>query len=121
MNYKPGQKVDLVILRETPLGFVVSIDGAEKGLLYHNEIFEHLSIGQEVPGYINRIREKNEIDVLLHPLGNLGADELGDRILAQLKKQNGFLPVNSDSPAELIYNNFGVSKKKFKIALGGLY
>ncbi len=121
MNYKPGQKVELKIHRETPLGFVAIINGVDKGLLYRNEIFERLHIGQELPGYINRLREKGEIDLLLHPLGNFGSAELGEQILEQIERHGGFLGVNSSTPAENIYNLFGVSKKKFKMALGGLY
>lgn len=121
MTYKPGQKVDLKIIRETPLGFIAKINGVDKGLLYHNEIFEKLMPGDELPGFVNRIRENGEIDLLLHEFGNLGAEALGEKILEQLNQQNGFLPINSNSPAEQIYSRFGVSKKKFKIALGGLY
>lgn len=121
MTYKPGQKVEIKILRETPLGFVASINGVDEGLLYHNEIFERLRIGQELPAFINRIREKGQIDLLLHQFGNFGSAELGEQILEQLERQNGFLAVNSQTPAEQIYNLFGVSKKKFKMALGGLY
>lgn len=121
MSYVAGQKVDLEILRETPIGFVAKINGTNEGLLYRNEIFEVLRKGQKLPGYIARIRENGEIDLLLHPFGNLGADELGEKIIEALRDNNGFLPINSSSPAEQIYDSFGVSKKKFKIALGGLY
>ena len=121
MTYKPGQKVDLIILRETDLGFVARINGKDEGLLYRNEIFEELRPGDELPGYINRLRPGNEIDLLLQPLGNFGADDLGERILKQLKANGGTLKVNSNSQAEEIYSMFGVSKKKFKIALGALY
>lgn len=120
-HYEPGQKVDLIILRETDLGFVAQINGMDEGLLYHNEVFERLDRGQALPGYIKQVRANGSIDLLLQPFGNLGAEELGNQILAALKQNNGFLPVNAKSPAERIYDTFGVSRKKFKIALGGLY
>lgn len=120
-KYEAGQRVDLIILRKTDLGFVASIDGEDEGLLYFNEIFERLIPGQELPGYIKKLREDGGIDLLLQPFGNLGAEELGERILHALKVLNGVLPVNADSPAEKVYDFFGVSKKKFKMALGGLY
>ncbi len=119
--YEPGQKVDLVILRETDLGFVAKINGTDEGLLYHNEIFEVLEPGQELPGYIKKVREDGAIDLLLQPFGNFGAQELGARILEVLQEHKGFIPVNDKSPAEVIYDYFGVSRKKFKIALGSLY
>jgi uncharacterized protein len=120
-EYKPGQKVELIILRETDLGFVARINGVDEGLLYRNEIFEALRPGQELPGYINRVRERGEIDLILQPFGNLGTEELGEKILQLLDDELGFLPVNDHSPAEEIYDLFGVSKKKFKMALGSLY
>ncbi|MEQ1877189.1 MAG: hypothetical protein ABL958_11115 [Bdellovibrionia bacterium] len=120
-QYVPGQKVALVILRETDLGFVAEINGADEGLLYHDEIFEVLRLDQEITGYINRVRENGKIDLILQPFGNFGAEEIGEKILAKLEENNGFLPVNDHSSPEKIYQLFDVSKKKFKIALGGLY
>ncbi len=120
-NYTPGQKVELRILRETDLGFVAKINEVDEGLLYHDEIFEQLRPGQILPGYINKVRPDGAIDLLLQPFGNFGASELGERILKVLSDHQGFLPINDKTPAEKIYELFGVSKKKYKIALGGLY
>ena len=119
--YIPGQKVDLVILRRTDLGFVAKINGKDEGLLYHSEIFEILEPGQELPGYINRVRANGNIDLLLQAFGNFGTEEIGERILRTLGESNGFLPFNDKTSAEKIYDLFGVSKKKYKLALGGLY
>jgi predicted RNA-binding protein (virulence factor B family) len=120
-DYKPGQKVALVILRETDLGFVAQINGVDQGLLYHNEVFEKLRPNQELPGYVKMVRLDGSIDLLLQPFGNMGSDMLGQQILETMKSNNGFIPVNDKSPAEDIYDFFGVSRKKFKMALGGLY
>jgi uncharacterized protein len=120
-TYQPGQKVDLEILRETDLGFVAKINGVDEGLLYQDEIFEFLRPGQTLPGYIKKVRPDGGIDLLLQAFGNFGAGEHGELILEILKENNGFLPVNDKTPAEKIYGIFGISKKKYKIALGGLY
>jgi uncharacterized protein len=119
--FVPGQKVDLKILRKTDLGFVALINGKDEGLLYHSEIFEILEPDQELPGYINRVRADGSIDLLLQAFGNFGTEEIGERILKALADADGFLPVNDKTSAEKIYDLFGVSKKKYKIALGGLY
>lgn len=120
-KYELGQKVDLVIRRETNLGFVAQINGEDEGLLYHGEIFQGLKSGQSVPGYIKKIRDDGQIDLILQPFGNLGAEELALQILQKLRQHGGFLPVNDKTMAEEIYELFGVSKKKYKIALGSLY
>lgn len=120
-DYFPGQKVELEIMHETPLGFVAKINGVDEGLLYHNEIFERFERGQQVPGYIKKVRADGGIDLLLQPFGHHGMEDLGEQILAVLRKENGFLPLNDKAPAEKVYDTFGVSKKKFKMAIGGLY
>lgn len=120
-KYTPGEKVDLMILHETEIGFVAEINGQDKGLLYHNEIFEILEPGQRLHGYIKKVRPDGGIDLLLQNFGNLGSEELSEQILEALRHHEGFLPVNAKSPAEEIYNLFGVSRKKFKMALGLLY
>ena len=120
-KYSEGQKVNLVILRETDLGFVAKINDDEEGLLYHSEIFENLKKGQELPGYIKKIREDGRIDLILQPFGNFGTSELANQILEIIKENNGFMAINDKTEAETIYNLFGVSKKKFKMAIGLLY
>ncbi len=120
-KYESGQRVNLIILRETDLGYVAEINGAEEGLLYHNEVFERLESGESRFGYIKKIRQDGGIDLQLQAFGNLGSEELGLRILDALKNNEGFLPVNDKSSAEKIYQLFAVSKKKYKMALGGLY
>lgn len=120
-SYKVGQKVDLVILRRTKLGYMAKINQTDEGLIYHNEIFKPLAIGQGITGYIRKVREDGAIDLMLEQIGNLGADDIGARILQALEQGEGYIPVNSKSPSEEIYNLFGISRNKFKIALGRLY
>lgn len=120
-QYTEGQKVELTILRRTDLGFVAKINNIDEGLLYHNEVFELLKVGQNLPGYIKRIREDGRIDLQLQAFGNFGTEELANNILQVLKDHKGVLEINDKTPADKIYDLFGVSKKKYKMALGYLY
>ena len=119
--YKVGQPVELEILRETPLGFVAFINGKDEGLLYHNEIFENLKSGLQIPGFIRTLREDGGIDLILQAIGSHSSDQIGVRILEVLEDAKGRIEINSKTSAEEIYRLFGVSKKKYKMALGGLY
>jgi len=119
--YQNGEKVDLVILRETDLGYVAEINGLHEGLLYYNEVFKVLQMDQQIDGYIKRTRPDGGIDLLLQSFGHLGAEELGEHILDALEHRGGFIPINAKTPAEDVYDLFGVSRKKFKMALGNLY
>lgn len=119
--YKPEQKVDLLIIGETDLGFKAIINGHCLGILYKNEVFHDLRYSDQIAGYIKKIRPDGKIDLILQPFGSKGAADLGQQILDLLKEKNGFLPLTDKSPPEKIYELFGVSKKKYKMALGDIY
>lgn len=122
MKYTEGQEVQLVIAAETDLGFKAIINDEDWGVLYHSEVFQDLRLSQKIKGYIKKIREDGKIDLILQKPGHHAAQgEIGPKILEELKRQGGFLPINDKTSAETIYDLFGVSKKKYKIALGGLY
>lgn len=121
-DFEAGQNVDLMIYNRTDLGFKAIINGTHQGMLYHNEVFQPLKIGQKIRGFIRHIRaEDGKIDLGLQKTGHQGAEDVGPKILELLAKNNGFLALNEKTPPEKIYDLFGISKKKYKIALGGLY
>lgn len=120
--YEADQKVDLLIYAETEMGFKALVNNEHYGMLYHNEVFQPLKIGQKIPGYIRLVRsEDGKIDLALQKTGHQGAEDVGPKILDLLNSSGGFLPITDKTSPEKIYDLFGVSKKKFKIALGGLY
>lgn len=119
--YQPEQKVDLLIIDETDLGYKAIINSKHLGMLFKNEVFQDLRYADQITGYIKKVRDDGKIDLILQPFGSKGAGDLGQKILDILKEKNGFLPLTDKSPPEVIYNLFGVSKKKYKMALGGIY
>lgn len=120
-GYKVNDEVDLFVIKETPLGYKCIIDGAKIGMLYKNEVFTRLQTGQQLTGYIAKIRDDHKIDLLMRAPGHHNTQDISEKIIAELKKAGGFLELTDKTSPEKIYELFGVSKKKFKIALGGLY
>ena len=120
-DLKLEQKVDLIIYDETELGYKALINKKQSGVLYKNEVFQQLNYGDELPGYIRKIRDDKKIDLLLQPFGNKGSDDVAVRIIERLEDSGGFLPITDKTEPEVIYDMFGVSKKKFKIGLGSIY
>lgn len=120
-SFRNAQRFRLWILEETALGFKVLMDERWLGVLYHSEIFKPLRCGDEVTGYLKKVREDGKVDLMLQPPGIQGRDDVGRQILEKLEAQGGFLKLTEKSDPELIYRHFGVSKKQFKMALGGLY
>jgi len=117
-----GDKVDLLILSETELGFSVIVNHQHKGLIYNNEIFKELKVGDVLSGYVKKIREDNKLDISLQPLGYTKFnDENVQKIYDALVANGGSLDLTDRSSPEQIYARFGLSKKAFKKAVGGLY
>ncbi len=120
-SYQVGESVELMIISETDLGFKAIVNGQHIGVLYANEVFQDLQHGQKLPGVIKKIREDGKLDLSLQKLGHRAAEDIGPKILELLRSKGGFLPYDDKTSAEIIYQIFGVSKKKYKMALGSLY
>ncbi|NTV13014.1 MAG: GntR family transcriptional regulator [Desulfobulbaceae bacterium] len=120
-EYVEGEEVDLLIYAQTELGYKAVINQAHGGLLHKSEVFRPLAIGQELPGYIKKLRLDGKIDLSLQAAGYQGVDAIARDIFATLKEQGGRIAVTDKSPPAEIYARFGVSKKSFKKAIGALY
>ncbi|MEJ8553716.1 CvfB family protein [Tepidibacter sp. Z1-5] len=116
-----GQEVDMMIYQFTDMGVKVIIEGKYFGLLYKNEVYKNLKVGDVVKGFVKKIREDNKIDVSIRKKINLEIDEAKERILDELKKYDGILYLTDKSSPDHIQKSLEMSKGMFKKALGGLY
>ncbi len=120
--YKDGQAVELLIADETDLGFKAVVDNQYWGVLYKSETFQPLQKGQKLSGFIKKVRPDNKLDLILsQEKYGQKVDATSEKILAVLEKRGGYVALTDKSAPEIIYDTFGVSKKVFKQAIGGLY
>ena len=120
-NMAPGEAVDLLIVGDSEMGYKAVINGTHLGLLYKGEVFTPLHPGDKTRGYIKTIRDDRKIDLSLQKQNQQTRDDLSGRIIAFLESSGGVSTLTDYSPPELIYRQFGVSKKNYKKALGRLY
>lgn len=120
-NYTEDQEVDLIVCDETELGYKAIINNLHWGMLYKSEVFQPLEKGQRIKGYIKKVREDEKIDLSITKLGYGKVDAISDKILKYLENNRGYMAVTDKSSPELIYSLFGISKKAYKMAIGGLY
>ena len=122
MDLQIGDKVDLIVIRKTGIGFTVLVEEEYEGMLYRNELYQKIAEGEKLVGYIKKIREDEKLDVSLTPIGfkrTIVSNEI--KILNTLKDNNGFLALNDKSSPDDIKYQLGMSKKSFKNAIGGLF
>ena len=116
-----GDKVNLLPYEETEIGVSVIVEDKYQGMLFKNEIFEQFHLGDELVGYVKKIRSDNKVDVSLNPFGYKAVDENVARLLEVLNSNSGVLALNDKSAPEDIVEQLSMSKKTFKKAVGYLY
>jgi len=119
--YKIAQAVDLIISDITDIGYSAVINNKHWGVLFFDDVVKPLKVGQKIKGYIKSIRDDGKINLSLQAVGYAKVDSLSVKILKLLEQNNGYLPLSDKSHAELIYQQFGVSKKSYKMTIGSLY
>jgi len=115
-----NQQVHIIIREKTPLGFKVIVNNLYEAMIYHNEIFEDIWIGQKKIAYVKNIRSDRKLDISLQPIGKSNADTASSRVEKILKENGGNLEFNYKSSPKAIKDRFGLSKKNYKRALTSL-
>ncbi len=90
-------------------------------MIYKNEVFQTLTHGEKLKGFIKTIREDRKIVLCLQLPGKDAREDLNTRIINHLKKNDGESTLTDKSSPEDIYHCFAVSKKNYKKAIGMLY
>lgn len=120
-DYQPGDEVEILIWQKTDLGFKAIIENKYSGLLYDSEVFQQLYTGDRLKAFIKQVREDGKIDLILQKPGFAKVDDFSKTLLEYIQEHDGKIRLTDKSPAEDIYDVFGVSKKTFKKAVGDLY
>jgi len=122
LTVEEGEEVRLLVFQKTDLGFSVIVNNLHKGLVFQNEVFRQLRIGDHLNGFVKKIREDNKLDISIQAIGyeNFNSPN-SEEIYRALVDNNGFLPISDKSSPNEVYAQFGISKKAFKKAIGDLY
>lgn len=121
LTIKEKEIVNLIVYRQTDIGYEVIINNIHKGILHNNEIYRNISIGDKFKGFIKNILPENKIDVAAGTPGYTRVEDETEKIVRLLKENDGYLPYHDKSSPDDIYSFFEMSKKTFKMATGNLY
>lgn len=120
-QYSVNDQVSILVQQKTDLGFKVIVDNQFAGLIYDDQIFRELHTGDRLKAFVSSVRPDNKLDISLQKQGREQTLDFSERLHEYLFKHDGYCPFTDKSPAEEIYNEFHVSKKVFKRAVGDLY
>jgi len=114
-------EVDLIASHPSPYGWNMIVNGKHLGLVYEDEIFQKITPGDRLKGYVKKVRPDGKIDLTLQRHGYRAIEPNAQQILDELKSSGGFIDLNDKSNPEDIKEVFQLSKKSFKRAIGSLY
>jgi hypothetical protein len=120
-TYKEKDKVQVLVWQRTDLGYKVIVENRFSGMLYHNELFQPIEPGMHLEAYVKQVRPDGKLDLTLQLSGGRKVDDFAEVLLKYVREHRGFIPYHDKSEAEEIYEEFEVSKKTFKKAVGDLY
>ena len=120
--FEKNDEVDVLVWKPTPLGYKVIINNSHTGLIYRNQIFQPVHIGQHLRAWVREVRDDEKIDLSLQPMGYRNMiDSAEAQVLRAMHLRGGFLPLTDNSDPAEIADVLQMSKKNFKRAVGALY
>ena len=120
LTVKVGQEVDVLVAFETPIGYRVVINNRHWAMIYKNQLFRPIRVGDKTRGWVRKITEDMRIDVSLQQTGLAEVETSVVKLEQMLKEHGGVLGVNDRSEPQEVARLTGMSKKVFKRALGML-
>ncbi len=115
------EEVDLIASHPSDIGWNVIVNKKHTGLIYKDNIFKDISVGDRLQGVVKKIRPGNKLDISLEKIGFRNIEPNAQRILRELEDNDGVLNLTDKSNPEAIKAQLEMSKKSFKKAVGTLY
>lgn len=113
--------VDIIVSHPSDIGMNVIVNNKHFGLIYKDQIFQDLSVGDKLKGIVKKIRPGNKIDITLGQIGYRNIEPNAELVLKALEDNSNYLPLHDKSSPEAIKEQLQMSKKNFKKAIGSLY
>ena len=120
IRVRPGQKVEVLVASRSDIGFRVVVERRHWGMLYHNQLFRPVAVGDTLTAYVRRISEDGRIDLSLQQQGYDEVKHSATKLLELLERAGGMLPIGDHSSPEEVTALTKMSKKVFKRSLGML-
>lgn len=120
ITVKVRDEVDIVVASESAIGFRVVVNNRHWGMIYRNQLFRRVEIGDRLKGYVSRITDDNRIDISLQQQGYRQVQDSAATLRELLNANGGFLPLNDNSDPQEVARMTQMSKKVFKRSVGML-
>lgn len=121
LSVEQFEEVDLIVSHPSEMGMNVIVNKKHTGLIFNDDIFKDISIGDRLKGFVKKIRPGNKLDIVLGQIGYRNIEPNAEVIMKELEDNSGYLNLTDKSDPEDIKRTLQMSKKNFKKAVGSLY
>ncbi|MFR9515082.1 MAG: S1-like domain-containing RNA-binding protein, partial [Rikenellaceae bacterium] len=120
LTITPRQEVNILVASESEIGYRVIINDRHWGMIYRNQIFKQVAVGDRMSAFVRRITEDNRVDLTLQQQGYKEVKNSAETLLELIVEHGGELPINDNSDPKKVTQYTEMSKKLFKRSLGVL-
>ncbi|WP_299126859.1 S1-like domain-containing RNA-binding protein [uncultured Winogradskyella sp.] len=121
LTVKQFDEVDIIVSHPSEIGMNVIVNNIHLGLVFNDDIYKDISVGDRLKGIVKKVRDDNKLDISLSQIGYRNIEPNAQFILEALNDNSGFIPLHDKSSPESIKEHLQMSKKSFKKAIGALY
>ncbi len=118
-EYRKGEEVQVVVYRHTEIGYKCIVDNLYSGMIYENESYASLEIGERLTAYVKWVRDDGKIDLTLKNKALERIPALASEMM-DIIGRDGVLALTDKSDSEAVKSVLKCSKKDFKKAVGML-
>ncbi len=116
----PRQQVEALVVSESPIGFRCIVENRHWGMLYKNQLFRPIALGDKVQAFVSRVTDDRRIDLSLQQKGFAQVKDSAEILYDAVVAAGGSLALTDSSSPEEIREKLNMSKKLFKRSLGVL-
>ena len=121
ITVQPNDEVEILICETVELGVKVIVNQKHWGMLFKNQLFCDVKVGQKLKAWVKQVRDDGKIDVSLQQPGFKEVLSAEEKIVNLLQQTEGYCELNDNSSPDEIYAELQISKKVFKKAIGKLF
>lgn len=113
-KYSKMERVTCLVCEEVAIGYKVIVNDLHKGIIYKNEIYNPISIGSEIYGYVKQIRKDGKLDITLSDVTVNRIELLASHFMHYINENGGETTLGDKSTPEEIKSVMACSKKDLK-------
>ena len=97
-----GQQVEVLVVSKSDIGYRVIVENRHWGMLYKNQIFRPLALGERTTAYVVKVTDERRIDLSLQQRGYTQVKDSAEQLYDAIVAAGGFLELTDNSSPEEI-------------------